>query len=56
MSIRAAWLVALVLSMVWIIGGFAYTLSSRSGSLLPLLFTAPALILARVAWRSLRRA
>ena len=58
MSIRIVWVAALVVAWAAILAGFvyAYRLPSGEHNLLPLIVAAPAVLLAKLAWRQLRRA
>ena len=58
MSIRILWLAALAVACAAIVAGlvYAYRLPSGDHNLLPLIIAAPAVLLAKLAWRQLRRA
>jgi hypothetical protein len=57
MSIRILWVVALVAAWTAIVAGgvYAYRLPSGQHNLLPLIVAAPAVLLAKLAWRQVRR-
>ena len=58
MSVRILWVSALAAAWAAILAGvvYAYRLPSDHHSLLPLIVAAPAVLLAKLAWRQLRRA
>ena len=58
MSHRILWMAALAVACAAIVAGvvYAYRLPSGEHSLLPLIVAAPAVLLAKLAWRRLRRA
>jgi hypothetical protein len=55
---RTLWTITFALCILAIIAGgiYAYRLPSEQSSPAPLLFAAPFILLARVAWRQLQRA
>ena len=58
MTARILWMTVVVLSSATVVAAiiYAYRLPAGQNSLLPLMIAAPAALMARLAWRQVRRA